>query len=215
MVDGSQTAGTLPIDFQQLGIDLFTAPGHKGLLGPQGTGFLYVRPGLELTPLVYGGTGGNSHSDLPPEELPERLECGTLNAPGIAGLRAAVDFLLEVGLEEVARHERALTERLVVGLSAIDGVTVYGHPKIELRGAAISFNLQGVDPSEVGFALDQEYGISVRVGLHCAPDAHRTIGTYPIGTVRVSPGYFTQETDIDRFLSAVTELAQQQGAGNA
>ncbi len=215
MVDGSQTAGCLPIDFQQCGIDLFSAPGHKGLLGPQGTGFLYVRPGIELTPLIYGGTGGNSHSDLPPEELPERLECGTLNVPGLAGLKAAVEFLLEVGVAAVARHEGELIQRLIKGLANIDGVTVYGHPKLEQRGAAISFNLQGVDPSEVGFVLDQEYGISVRVGLHCAPDAHRTIGTYPVGTVRVSPGYFTQKADIDRFLAAVAELARQQGAGNA
>ncbi len=208
MLDGSQTAGYLPIDLQALAVDLFAAPGHKGLLGPQGTGFLYVRPGLQLTPLIYGGTGANSHSDLPPEELPERLECGTLNAPGLAGLHAAIIFLQKTGIENICRRESGLIDKILQGLAAIDGVQVYGPADLHLRGGAISFNLTGQDPAEVGFTLDQQFNISVRVGLQCAPDAHKAIGTYPIGTVRVSPGYFTTEAEIEAFLAAVRQIAQ-------
>ncbi len=209
MVDGSQSAGCLPIDFQALQVDLFAAPGHKGMLGPQGTGFLYVRKGLQLTPLIYGGTGGSSHSDLPPEQFPERLECGTLNTPGLAGLKAAIGFLQQVGVDKVRAHELQAIERLLEGLWAIDAVTVYGPTSALNRGAAISFNLRHYDPAEVGFLLDQQHQISLRIGLHCAPDAHRAIGTYPLGTVRVSPGYFTTDSEIDTFLAAVQSLAEQ------
>jgi len=209
MVDGSQTAGCLPIDFQQLAVDLFAAPGHKGLLGPQGTGFLYVRQGLELIPLIYGGTGANSSSLLPPEDLPERLECGTLNLPGIAGLKAAVDFLRQTGIETIRKRETGLVEMLVQGLQAVPGVTVYGPEKIDLRGGAISFNLNGWDPAEIGFELDQRENICVRAGLHCAPDAHRSIGTYPQGTVRVSPGYFSTEAQVERLLSVIRRFSTE------
>lgn len=210
MVDGSQSAGSLPIDFQALAVDLFAAPGHKGLLGPQGTGFLYVDQSLALTPLIYGGTGANSHSQLPPEELPERLECGTFNMPGLAGLKAAVDFILATGVERIRQHELQLLEYLLDGLGAIDKVILYGPAETSLRGAAVSFNVAGRDPAEVGFYLDHEDEISVRVGLHCAPDAHRTIGTYPEGTVRVSPGFFTSESEIDLFLQAIHRIAGRQ-----
>ncbi len=207
MVDGSQSAGSVPLDFQALNVDLFAAPGHKSLLGPQGTGFLYVHKDLALTPLTYGGTGANSHSDLPPEELPERLECGTFNLPGLAGLRTAVEFLLEVGVEKVHQHEQHLLQLLVQGLRQIDGVIVYGPELPEQRGAAVSFNIEKCDPAEVGFRLDYEENICVRVGLQCAPDAHRTIGTYPQGTVRVSPGYFTTEAELELFLRAIARIA--------
>ncbi|WP_303720977.1 aminotransferase class V-fold PLP-dependent enzyme [Malonomonas rubra] len=207
MVDGSQSAGSLPIDFQALQVDLFAAPGHKCLLGPQGTGFLYVAKHLNLIPLIYGGTGANSHSDLPPEELPERLECGTFNLPGLAGLNAALEFLLEVGVQKIRHHELQLLEFLLQGLRRISGVSLYGPAEIENRGAAVSFNIEGCDPAEVGFRLDHEYAISVRVGLQCAPDAHRTIGTYPHGTVRVSPGFFTTEAELQKFLAAVKRIA--------
>ena len=207
MVDGSQSAGCFPIDFQALAVDLFAAAGHKGLLGPQGTGFLYVRPGLKLTPLIYGGTGANSHSDLPPEMLPERLECGTLNAPGLAGLGAAVAFLQQTGVEAISQRETFAVEKILQGLAAIDRVQVYGPVDQRLRGGAISFNLAGIDPAEIGFSLDQNYNIAVRVGLHCAPDAHKTIGTYPVGTVRVSPGYFTTDHEIEQFLAAIRQIS--------
>jgi cysteine desulfurase family protein len=208
MIDGSQSAGCYPIDFQKLSVDLFAAPGHKSLLGPQGTGFLYVDKKLALTPLIYGGTGANSHSDLPPEELPERLECGTFNLPGLAGLKAALEFIKQIGVTRIRQHEVELVGYLLRGLKQIAGVTIYGPDDIQLRGAAISFNIAGQDPAEVGFYLDQQANISVRVGLQCAPDAHRAIGTYPQGTVRVSPGYFSTEQQVDRFLAAVSQIAE-------
>lgn len=207
MVDGSQSAGCLPIDFKALAVDLFAAPGHKSLLGPQGTGFLYVAESLELTPLIYGGTGANSHSDLPPEELPERLECGTFNLPGLAGLKTSIEFIMQVGIEQIRQHELQLLEKLLHGLRQINAITLYGPADLQLRGAAVSFNIEHKDPAEIGFMLDQEENISVRTGLHCAPDAHRSIGTYPQGTVRVSPGFFTTERDIERFLQKILRLA--------
>jgi len=203
MLDGSQTAGCLPIDFKKLEVDLFAASGHKGLLGPAGTGFLYLRPGLTLNPLFYGGTGSHSSSDLPPEDLPDRFEAGTPNTSGIAGLQAAIRYLLQVGVANIRIHETGLIEKLVDGLCAIPGVKVYGSREAGLRGGAISFNLQGWDPAEVGFYLDQRENICVRAGLHCAPDAHRTLGTFPQGTIRVSPGYSSTEKDVDTFLAAV------------
>ncbi|PLY05720.1 MAG: cysteine desulfurase [Desulfuromonas sp.] len=207
MVDAAQSAGAVPIDLQANKIDLLAAPGHKGLLGPQGTGFLYVRDGIELEPLIYGGTGANSHSDRQPDALPEHLESGTMNLAGLAGLHAALVFLRETGIETIRRHERELTDRLCRGLGDIADVSLYGPENPSQRCAVVSFNMAGQDPSTVGFRLDREFGIAVRVGLHCAPDAHRTIGTYPQGTVRVSPGYFTTEEEIELFLSAVTQIA--------
>ena len=209
LVDGAQSAGSIPIDLQALAIDLFAAPGHKGLLSPQGTGFLYVRDGLDLQPLILGGTGANSHSDRQPTNLPERLESGTLNLPGLAGLHAAGQYLLQVGIDNVRQREIEITSQLLEGLKGIAGVTLYGPELLAQRGSVISFNILSCDPSEVGFMLDRQKQIFLRTGLHCAPDAHRTIGTLPAGTVRVSPGYFTTEAEIDYFLDAVVELAQQ------
>lgn len=206
MLDGAQSAGLLPIDVQVLEIDLFAASGHKGLLGPQGTGFLYIKEGIELIPLIYGGTGANSHSDQQPESLPERLESGTLNLAGLAGLLAALQFVQQVGIQKIRVREVELIKKILIGLGNLERVKLYGPDDVMLRGGAISFNLANYDPSEVGYVLDQQEQISVRTGLHCAPDAHRTIGTYPVGTVRVSPGYFTSETDINRFLRAIQKL---------
>lgn len=206
MVDGSQSAGSFPLNLEDLAIDLFAAPGHKGLLGPQGTGLLYLREGIQLTPLFYGGTGGKSHSDLAPEQLPERLESGTMNTPGLAGLNAAVKFILSTGQDQICLREQQLVRHLLDGLMALPGVEVYGPTGVERHGAAVSFNLTGRDPSEVGFHLDHDFGISARVGLHCAPDAHRTIGTFPQGTVRVSPTYLTSDDDINGLLTALDKM---------
>ncbi|MBE0597081.1 MAG: aminotransferase class V-fold PLP-dependent enzyme [Desulfuromonadales bacterium] len=207
LLDAAQSAGLMPIHPEALGIDLLAAPGHKGLLAPPGTGFLYVRPGLELTPLIYGGTGGNSQSELPPEEMPERLEAGTQNTPGLAGLKAAAELLLQHGLAAIQARESALLARLLSGLEQLPGVELYGSRDPRSHGGALSFNLDGRDPSEVGYLLDHQHGIFCRTGLHCAPDAHRTIGTFPRGTVRVSPGFFTTVEEIDLFLAAVAEVA--------
>ncbi len=157
---------------------------------------------------MYGGTGGNSHSDLPPDDLPERLECGTLNLPGIAGLQAAVQFLQRVGMHQVRATEKQLVKKIIDGLNSLEAVTVYGPVDLDRRGSAISFNIKGYDPAEVGFLLDQR-NVCVRAGLHCAPDAHRTIGTYPQGTVRVSPGLLTAEVDIEQFIARLDSLLRQ------
>lgn len=207
LLDGSQSAGTFPLDIESQQIDLYAAPGHKNLLGPSGTGFLYIRPDLGVEPLTYGGTGGNSHSDLQPELLPERLESGTQNLGGIAGLLAAIEYLQAQGLDRLREKTASQLERLISGLQTIDGVQVYAADRLEHQGDALSFNIEDFDPAEVGFRLEQEFGISVRVGLHCAPDAHRTLGTYPQGTVRVSPGIFTRDNEIDQLLVAVRKIS--------
>jgi len=209
LVDAAQSAGLCAIDVEAMGIDLLAVPGHKGLMGPPGTGLLYVRAGLELQPLIFGGTGGNSHSDLPPEAMPERLEAGTLNTCGLAGLLAGVEFLLRERVAAVRAHEAALLARMIAGLREIPEVELYGPLDSRFHGGALSFNLVERDPAEVGFLLERDHGILCRVGLHCAPDAHRTIGTFPRGTVRVSPGYFTTPEEIDALVAAVTAIASR------
>ncbi len=207
LLDAAQSAGHIPLDAAELSVDLLAAPGHKGLLGPPGSGFLSIAPGLELEPLLVGGTGGASSDPEQPLTSPERYESGTHNTPGIAGLSAGVDLLLTTGVKEIRRQEQFLTSLLLDGLRTIPGVTVHGPGAPERRVGVISLTLAGVDPSEVGFRLDREFAITVRVGLHCAPDAHRTMGTYPHGTIRVSPGFSSTEADIDLFLRALRTIA--------
>ena len=208
LLDAAQSAGVLPIHVETMNIDLLAVPGHKGLLGPQGTGALYVREGIDLAPLVYGGTGANSHSDLQPDEFPERLESGTLNTPGLAGLKAGIDFIRREGLDKVREREREHVHTLLEEMKGMPEVDLYGPADSSLQGGVVSFNLCDRDPAEIGFLLDHRHGILTRVGLHCAPDAHRSIGSYPRGTVRISPGYFTTDSDIDRFLTALRTLAE-------
>lgn len=207
LVDAAQSAGLFPIDVVDMGIDLLAVPGHKAIMGPPGTGFLCVGEGLQLKPLLYGGTGTRSMSDAQPEELPERLESGTLNVIGLAGLHAALEFLQEIGLNRLRAHERDLLRQLLAGLRRLPAVRLFGPTDPDRHGGALSFTLDGLDPATVGFRLDNEFDIGVRVGLHCAPDAHRTIGTFPEGTIRVSPGWFNTPDDIDRFLAAINALA--------
>ncbi|GFO66603.1 cysteine desulfurase [Geomonas limicola] len=209
LVDAAQSAGYFPIDVRELAIDLLAAPGHKGLFGPPGTGILALGPEVDLDPLLVGGTGSKASSPEQPEELPDRFESGTLNTPGIAGLLAGLEFVKEVGLQQIAAKEQQLVEQVLEGLRALPGAVVYGPAPGAERGNAISFNLAGQDPASIGFLLDRTYGISVRVGLHCAPDVHRTIGSYPAGTVRVSPGYFTSPEDIEYFLRALNEIDEK------
>ena len=208
LVDAAQSAGVMPIDVTAMGISLLAAPGHKGLLGPQGTGFLYIAEGLELPPLVVGGTGGHSSGEEQPEEMPARFESGTLNTPGIAGLRAGVEFILSTGIETIRKKEMTLVRHLLAGLDKIKGITLYGPTPERERGGIVSFTVEGRDPAMFGYTLDREYDIEVRTGLHCAPWAHRTIGTYPVGTIRVSPGWFTTEQEIETFLKAVVEITR-------
>lgn len=208
MVDSAQTAGVLPLDVAECHIDLLAFTGHKCLLGPQGTGGLYVGPGVEIEPLKEGGTGSLSEELNQPAFMPDHLEAGTPNTPGIAGLGAGVGFILSTGRENIRNHEKRLTEALIQGLREIDGVHIYGPLDVERRTAIVSFNIEGMDCGDVSMRLDHEYGIITRSGLHCAPLAHRTLGTLQQGTCRLSPGYFSTDMEIEKVLRAVYAIAR-------
>jgi len=208
LVDAAQTAGVLPIDVEAQNIDMLAFTGHKGLFGPQGTGGLYIRAGLEVRSLIEGGTGSLSEEVSQPDFLPDRFESGTPNTPGLAGLGAGVKYLLEVGIENVRRHEQELTGLLLSGLKEIKGVTLYGPCDGSRQTAVVSLNVAGVDCGELSFMLDRKYGIISRSGLHCSPLAHRTIGTIKKGTCRLSPGYFNTSEDIEKAVRAVAEIAR-------
>jgi cysteine desulfurase family protein len=207
VVDAAQTAGTRPVDMDALGADVLCFTGHKGLMGPQGTGGLCIREGVEIAPLKVGGTGVQSYSETQPEQYPTRLEAGTLNGHGIAGLSAAIDYLNEVGLDTVREHEAALTRRFYEGARAIDGVTVYGDFSGD-HAAIVALNIRDYDSGEVSDALSQDYGIATRPGAHCAPRLHEALGTKAQGAVRFSFSWFTTEEEIDAALHALREIAK-------
>ena len=212
LVDTAQTAGAYPIDMRQSGIDLLAFTGHKSLYGPMGTGGLIVGPRVkvsEMQPLVRGGTGSRSEFEEHPDFLPDLGESGTPNAVGLAGLEAGVRWVLERGVDAIRAHEVELARRLIGGLSALPGVTVYGPRDAELQTATLSFTIDGLSPSDVGLRLDEEYGIMCRVGLHCAPSAHRTLGTFPVGTVRFGLGAMNAMAQVDEALDAVEALVQE------
>ncbi|SMC91574.1 aminotransferase class V-fold PLP-dependent enzyme [Sporomusa malonica] len=211
IVDAAQTAGVEAIDVAAMGIDLLAFSGHKGLLGPQGTGGLYVSEAQAVTPLRVGGTGSLSESDKQPEFMPDRLESGTPNTPGIAGLKAGVRFILDTGRENIQAKEMALTQLLLDGLKGIPTLTVHGNTDIAGRTAVVSFTLNGKDSGQIAHALDRDYEIACRSGLHCAPWAHQAIGTLKTGTVRLSPGYFNTEEEIGQVIAAVQKIAAQGG----
>ena len=209
LVDAAQTAGVLPIAMEPMGIDLLAFTGHKGLLGPTGTGGLAIGPRVPLErfePLVRGGTGSRSEHEVQPDFLPDRFESGTLNAVGLAGLLAGLEYIEERGLAAIRAHEVALTERLLAGLRDIPGVALYGPGKATQQVAVVSFNVAGRTPADVAEALDERYGIACRPGLHCAPATHRTLGTFPVGTVRFAPGPFSTAAEIAAAVRAVEEL---------
>ena len=207
LLDAAQTAGVLPLDVRELGVDLLALPGHKGLLGPPGTGALYVAAGVSLGPLRFGGTGLHSEEERMPEALPEGLEAGTPNTAGLAGLGAALAFLAERGVPAVRAHEVKLTSRLLAGLRGIPGLHLHGVADAERQVATVSLTLPGWEPVDLAAALDGSFGIAVRAGLHCAPAAHRTLGTFPAGTVRLSAGCFTTPDDVDEAVAALGHLA--------
>jgi cysteine desulfurase family protein len=207
LVDAAQTAGALPIDVEAMHIDLLAFPGHKGLLGPQGTGGLYVSEKVDLRPLKEGGTGSDSNDPHQPLYYPDHLESGTLNLPGIAGLNESVRYLLRRGVAKLARRKAVLTQHLITRLAKIDGVTVYGPAAGLPRAAVVSFNIRELDPVLVATELERRADIACRAGWHCAGLAHRTQGTQVTGTVRFSPGPFTRMSDIETALGVVTELA--------
>lgn len=207
LLDAAQTAGSTPIDMEEMRVHLLAFTGHKGLMGPQGTGGLCVAPGVELRPLLFGGTGVRSFEEEQPAEYPEHLEAGTLNGHGLAGLGAAVDFILETGVETIHAHEQALTERFVRGLRDIPGVTLYGDFSGD-QAPVVALNLAGWDPATAADELAQAYDIAVRPGIHCAPRMHRALGTQDTGCLRFSFGWYTTEEDIDTALVALREMSQ-------
>jgi len=212
LVDAAQTAGAYPIDMQAASIDLLAFTGHKSLYGPMGTGGLVFGGDFDigsLTPLKRGGTGSRSELEEQPEFLPDLCESGTPNVPGLAGLAAGVRWALDKGVDNIRAHEENLARRLIQGLQDIEGVSVYGTGDASLQTATVSFNIRGVEPSEVGLRLDDEYGILCRVGLHCSPAAHKTIGTYPRGTVRFGLGATNTLDEVDTALDAVRHLAKE------
>lgn len=207
LVDAAQTMGYLDIDVQQMNIDLLAFPGHKCLYGPQGTGGLYIRDGLDLSPLKEGGTGSSSESPLQPEVMPDRYESGTPNTVGLAGLAAGVKYINEQGLDKIRAHGQGLLTMLVDGLRKISGVAVYGPKQPERQVPVVSFNLRSLGSSEVAFLLDRVYDIACRSGLHCAPAAHRSLGTLEAGTVRLSLSYHNTAAEVEKILAAIAQVA--------
>jgi cysteine desulfurase family protein len=209
-VDSAQTAGVLPIDVSEMNLDLLAFSGHKSLFGPQGTGGLYIRKGLEkqIVPLMVGGTGSRSEFESQPDFMPDRYESGTLNTAGLAGLGAGAEYILRKGIGHIRTKEILLTQYFLDGLKSISSVRIYGPGVASRQISVVSFNVDGLTPSEVSLAFDEQYGVLSRPGLHCAPAAHRTIGTFPGGSVRVSFGFFNTEEEISYALDALQQLSR-------
>ena len=207
LVDAAQSGGHLPLDVSRLGRAMLAVTGHKGLLGPAGTGALWVHPEINLIPFRAGGTGAFSEQEFQPDERPFIFEAGTPNLHGIAGLHTALGYIMQRGVEDIHAHELGLCKMACDGLKEISGVRIYGADFEEPRGAVLSFNIDGLPPAEGATALYTEFAIVVRQGLHCAPYAHKAMGTFPEGTIRVSTGAFNTEDDIRSLLEAVRLLA--------
>lgn len=207
MVDAAQSAGIFPIDIEKLDIDFLAFTGHKALFGPTGTGGFILRKGIDITPLKMGGTGSNSEFEEQPRFSPDCYEAGTPNTLGIAGLAAGIEFIRQTGIDTIRLHEQKLLSQLLDGLSRIKNIHVYA-PRISAgRSAVVSINCTGKSPSEVSLQLDRRFGIMVRPGLHCSPSAHRAIGTFPQGTLRISCGYFNTSRDISDCLEALEYIS--------
>ena len=209
LVDAAQSLGYIPVDVTSLGCDLLAAPGHKGLLGPLGTGVLYLseRAEGEVLPLRQGGTGTRSDEDIQPTSLPDRYESGNLNVPGIVGLEAGVKYVAEVGIEKCRAQMKMLTARMLTALAEIPGVTLYGPAVASQRVGVVSLNIEGNDPRELASLLDANWSIQTRAGIHCAPRMHQALRTAPAGTLRFSGGHFTTAAEIDRAIGAIREIA--------
>jgi len=205
MVDVSQSAGVIPIDVESAHIDLLAFSGHKGLLGPQGTGGLFIREGIKLKNFIEGGTGSNSHFMIQPDFMPDQFESGTLNTPGIAGLCEGIKFIKRVGLGSIQKKEEELLLYLLEELKKLSYVKIYGSHSVKQRNAVISFNIEGIDASIIGEQFN-EMEIAVRTGYHCAPLIHEKIGTEYAGTVRVSPGYFNTFVEVEKLLKAIITI---------
>ena len=210
IVDAAQTAGVIPIDVKACHIDALCFTGHKGLLGPQGIGGIILTKEMaqNLTPLIAGGTGSFSHLETMPTHMPDAFEAGTLNLPGIIGLNEGLAYIESQGMENIHKHELALTQSFLEGLQSIDGINIVGKKNIEDRPAVVSITIDGMDPASIAYELESAYHIMTRVGLHCAPRAHQTLGTYPEGTVRFSFGYANTLKDVESALSALQRIAK-------
>jgi len=207
LVDAAQGAGVLDFDVQAMNISLLAFPGHKGLMGPQGTGGLYVAPGVEIRPVLHGGTGSRSLETVHPGFMPDALEAGTLNSPGIAGLGAGLKWLMEVGLERIREKKKILLEAFFSAMDGAPAVRIYSERDAGKNSGIISLIIPGKDSSEIGDILDRKYGIAVRSGFHCAPLAHEALGTTKTGLVRISPGYFNTVGEMEYAAKAIREIA--------
>ncbi|MDI3534166.1 MAG: hypothetical protein PWQ82_531 [Thermosediminibacterales bacterium] len=208
VLDTAQTAGVYEIDFENLGLDVLAFTGHKSLMGPPGIGGLCIsrRAAEQMEPLIEGGTGSRSDMEYQPDMLPDKFESGTMNTVGIAGLNAGLKFINKTGLQNIRNHEKQLTERFLEGLKKLPGIIVYGPGDPELQTSTISISIKGLDMGELSFMLDYQYGVMTRSGLHCAPLAHKTIGSFPEGTLRFSIGYFNTTDEIDYTLRSLKEI---------
>ena len=208
IVDTAQTAGVIPIDVKACHIDALCFTGHKGLLGPQGIGGIILTKEMaqNLTPLIAGGTGSFSHLETMPTHMPDAFEAGTLNLPGIIGLNEGLSYIESQRMENIHNHELALTQAFLEGLQSIDVVNIIGKQDIQDRTAVVSITIDGMDPASIAYELESAYHIMTRVGLHCAPRAHQTLGTYPEGTVRFSFGYANTHEDVESALSALHRI---------
>jgi len=209
LVDASQTAGGVEIDVEKMNISMLAFTGHKSLMGPQGTGGLYIRKGVELDPLKEGGTGSKSESLYQPDILPDRFESGTHNTPGIAGLCAGISFIKDKGIDNIRKREQELTSYFLDGLKEIKNVKVYGTRDINKQAPVISINIRNIGSSDISYILDQTFDIATRPGLHCAPMAHKTLGTLDQGTVRFSFGYFNTKEEIETALAAIKQIVRE------
>jgi cysteine desulfurase / selenocysteine lyase len=210
LLDAAQTAGFLPIDMQEDSIDIVAFTGHKKLYGPPGTGGLCIAENISINTFIHGGSGSNSESDHHPETWPDRLEAGTPNTIGIIGLKAGLEYVMSKGLEKIRKQQFELTGLLIKELSQLDEIELFGPKGIENRLPLVSFRIKGIQPGDVSRLLDQQYGIMTRSGLHCSPLAHRTIGSYPQGTTRISTGTFNTEEEIIFCLQALKDIIHQE-----
>lgn len=206
LVDAAQGAGTIKIDVEEQCIDLMAFPGHKGILGPQGIGGLYIKEGLKINELLQGGTGSHSESLFQPDIMPDMLESGTVNTPGIVGLAAGIGFIKSFGLENIKLYKHMLVKKLHEGIWEIGGIKIYSKNSSKNNSGIVAINIDGVESTEASYVLDRVYGIATRAGLHCAPLAHRKLGTLETGLVRMSIGCFNTERDIESTLNALREI---------
>lgn len=207
-LDAAQSAGVYPIDVEKMNIDMLAFPGHKSLLGPQGTGGLYIKKGIDIVETFQGGTGSASDLLEQPHMMPDKFESGTPNAPGLVGLGSGIDYILETGMDKIRKHEENLTRHFIEEVEKIKEIKIYGPKKIELHAPVVALNIGDRDSSEISYILDQDYDIGVRPGLHCAPLAHKTIGSFEQGAVRFSFGFKNTHDEIELGIKALKEIVK-------